>query len=84
MNVTNGCPFCNSFDLFCIYCKPKPKPVACRQCGVAVEHERETYATPVCFKCLPPPKPLPVRCTVCKASIPKEQWPEHAENCTPV
>ncbi len=33
----------------------------CKQCGKReVEPERECYATPVCFTCLPPPKPLPV------------------------
>ena len=33
----------------------------CRQCGSRVELEREDYATPICFSCLPPPKPLPIR-----------------------
>lgn len=35
--------------------------IPCRQCGASVEPEREHYATPMCFACLPPPKPLPVR-----------------------
>lgn len=35
--------------------------VSCRQCGATVEREREHYATPVCFACLPPPPPIPVR-----------------------
>lgn len=35
--------------------------IHCRQCGKPVEMEREEYATPVCFACLPQPKPLPVR-----------------------
>jgi hypothetical protein len=36
--------------------------VRCKQCGARnVEPEREDWATPVCFACLPPAKPLPVR-----------------------
>jgi hypothetical protein len=38
-----------------------PEPTPCRQCGAPVESERECYATPVCFACLPPPPPIPVR-----------------------
>ena len=35
----------------------------CKNCETRdVEQEREHYATPVCFSCLPPPKPMPVRC----------------------
>ncbi len=38
--------------------------VMCRQCSVAaVEPERTTWATPVCFACLPPPRPLPIKHT---------------------
>lgn len=33
---------------------------SCRQCTRIVEGDRATWATPVCFLCLPPPKPLPV------------------------
>lgn len=43
-------------------------PTICRNCGKReVEPERECYATPVCFACLPPPRPLPVRrkCAYC-------------------
>lgn len=36
--------------------------ILCRQCAKPVEQERERYATPICFACLPPPEPLPVRC----------------------
>lgn len=32
----------------------------CRGCGRTVEPERECYAIPTCFACLPPPPPLPV------------------------
>ena len=32
----------------------------CRKCGRTVEPERECYAIPTCFACLPPPPPLPV------------------------
>lgn len=32
----------------------------CRRCGRNVEPERECYAIPTCFACLPPPPPLPV------------------------
>ena len=32
----------------------------CRQCGARVEVARWCYATPMCFKCLPPPPPLPI------------------------
>lgn len=33
----------------------------CKQCQEReVEDERESWATPVCFACVPPPKPLPV------------------------
>lgn len=33
----------------------------CKQCSTReVEESRLTWATPVCFACLPPPKPLPV------------------------
>jgi hypothetical protein len=32
----------------------------CKQCGHPVEKDRETWATPVCFACLPPPPPLPI------------------------
>ena len=32
----------------------------CKQCGGVAEEARRCYATPVCFKCLPPPPPLPV------------------------
>ncbi len=32
----------------------------CRKCGRTVEQERECYAIPTCFACLPPPPPLPV------------------------
>lgn len=34
---------------------------ACSQCGRLVEKERECYAVPTCYVCLPPPEPLPVR-----------------------
>ncbi len=31
----------------------------CKQCGAMdVEEDRESWATPVCFACLPPPKKL--------------------------
>lgn len=30
----------------------------CKQCGGVAEEARRIYATPVCFKCLPPPPPL--------------------------
>jgi len=33
-------------------------PSACTQCGKPVEPERECYAIPTCYACLPPPKPL--------------------------
>lgn len=36
---------------------------ACRECGSPVEAEREDYAVPTCFRCLPPPAPLPIRPT---------------------
>jgi len=33
----------------------------CKQCGKReVEPQRECYATPVCYACLPPPEPLPI------------------------
>ncbi len=32
----------------------------CRRCGKTVEPQRECYAIPTCFACLPPPPPLPV------------------------
>ena len=32
----------------------------CRKCGRTVEPERECFAIPTCFACLPPPPPLPV------------------------
>lgn len=35
-------------------------PIRCVECGQVVEKERECYANPTCFKCLPPPEPLPV------------------------
>lgn len=39
--------------------------IVCKQCGIRdVEKTRECYATPVCYRCLPPPAPLPVRYTV--------------------
>jgi hypothetical protein len=30
----------------------------CRKCGRTVEPERECYAIPTCFACLPPPPPM--------------------------
>ncbi len=30
------------------------KPVQCRQCGEPVPHDREEWATPMCYGCLPP------------------------------
>ena len=32
----------------------------CRRCGAIVEPERECYAIPTCFACLPPPPRMPV------------------------
>ena len=32
----------------------------CRKCGRTVEPERECYAIPTCFACLPPPPPMTV------------------------
>lgn len=32
----------------------------CARCGRTVEPERECYAVPTCYACLPPPDPLPV------------------------
>lgn len=32
----------------------------CRKCGRTVEPERECYAIPTCFTCLPPPPPMAV------------------------
>lgn len=32
----------------------------CRQCGATVEPERECYAVPTCYACLPPPPRMPV------------------------
>lgn len=47
----------------------------CKQCGKReVEDARVCYATPVCFKCLPPPDDLPIReviknhCPICGAT----------------
>lgn len=32
----------------------------CRRCGATVEPERECYAVPTCYACLPPPPRMPV------------------------
>lgn len=32
----------------------------CVNCGNPVEHQRECYASPTCYACLPPPEPLPI------------------------
>jgi hypothetical protein len=34
--------------------------VACTQCGLPVEDGRKCYASPICYRCLPPPDPLPI------------------------
>jgi hypothetical protein len=45
--------------------------VGCHQCGKTVEKERECYATPVCYACLPPPEPLPVRAAPNAGAVPR-------------
>jgi hypothetical protein len=32
----------------------------CRKCGKKVERERECYAVPLCYECLPPPDPIDI------------------------
>jgi len=36
------------------------EPSKCATCQKQVEPEREFYAIPTCFACVPPPKPLPI------------------------
>jgi Rrf2 family protein len=49
-----------SFSLAQICSEKEEVRVPCKRCGKQVEKNRECYAFPVCYDCLPPPKPLPV------------------------
>lgn len=37
----------------------EPMRLTCAQCTGPVEPERNCYAHPTCYRCLPPPEPLP-------------------------